>query len=98
MATGTIDANSKDAASSLLDTTTFTTVSAYIKGTDITQEGNYRVLLEVSPDDGTTWLDTKVVFRVGSVLTWTGVSTRARLRVEVVQGVASTLTYWLIGA
>ena len=91
----TLDTNVLDAASSALSLTTEVTVSMYIcKKTG--SVGDFRVTLEVSPDDGTTWIPKGDTLSKDGVTTIACVATQVRAKVLVAQGVTSTVDVFLL--
>ena len=90
-----LDTNNKDATAAEITLTTETILTMYVfarTGTD----GDYRLSLEISPDNGTAWLPTGNTVSKPGVLTCSCVATKARVKVIEDQGATSTVTVFLL--
>lgn len=60
---------------------------------------NHRVILQVSPDNGTTWIDTSCeVIGAGACASLSAVCTKVRAKVSEVEGATSTITAWVLAS
>jgi hypothetical protein len=87
----TLDTNVKGATSSEIALTTETAITMYVFS-KTGGEGQYRVLLEVSPDDGSTWVEIGGTLSKPGIHTCHCVATKARAKVAEAQGAVSTVT------
>lgn len=95
MTTGTLDTNSLGATAATLTLTTEKLISIYVIAKTGTK-GNYRVGLEISPDSGSTWVESEVIIAGPSVETISCVATQARAVTLDAQGATSTVTIHLL--
>ncbi len=94
-ATGTLDTNSKGASIAEITVTTETVFTIYVIDRTGTH-GNCRVILQLSPDGGTTWIDSNEVISQQGIYTSTHAATKARVKTLEAQGAASEFTIHLI--
>ena len=95
MATGTLDTNVLGATAATLTLTTEKLITMYVTA-KTGAKGNYRIGLEISPDSGTTWLDSEVIMAGPGVETISCVATQARAVTLDAQGATSTVTIHLL--
>ena len=95
MSTGTLDSNDKGASAAELTLTTETIISFYIFAKTGTA-GKYRVGIEASPDNGTTWVEIGVVLAHPGIHTCPCIATKVRAIVLEAQGETSTITVHIL--
>ena len=95
MATGTLTTNLVGTSTAELALTTETMVTLIVKpvASDI---DNYKICIEVSPDGGTTWIDTNISVTGKGTVTWIGAATKARATVKANKSDNSTATVWIL--
>lgn len=91
----TLNTNIKGDTAATLTLTTETVVTLYVLA-DTGGSGNYRVGLELSPDNGATWLDSEVIISGPDIETITCAATKARAVTLEAQGSSSTVTIHLL--
>lgn len=90
-ATGTLDTDVQGATTAEITVTTETVFTMYVAA-KTGAEGNYRIVLETSPDSGTTWFECDIELRGPGTETHICTTTKARLKVLDAQGAVSTVT------
>lgn len=100
MATGTLDVNLLGDTAAALDLSTITTHAPAVTMHVVALTGAHTkamIGIEVSPDGGTTWLPTQYVIRCcGEVTIPQCTSTDVRAITKAVEGVASTVTVFIL--
>ena len=95
MTTAVLDTEVVDATGAELTLTTETIVTLYVKGKTGTHNVHC-VMLEVSPDGGTTWLPTRCIVSLEGEASMTLVATKVRAKVIRTEGATSTVDVWLL--
>lgn len=90
-----LDTNTLGAVTSELALTTEKLVTMYL--TDKTGEHhNHRVIFQVSPDNGTTWINCPPAILGVGVLVSEVVATKVRAKVSEIEGSASEVNIWIL--
>ena len=95
MTTAVLDTGVINTTGAELTLTTETIVTLYVKG----KTGAHKmhcVMLEVSPDGGTTWLPTRCIVSLEGDASMTLVATKVRAKVIRPEGTTSTVDVWLL--
>lgn len=95
MTTGIIDTNIKGSVVAKISLTTEKTITLYVfsrTGSD----NNYRVGIEASPDDGTTWVDMPQTLRGQGCISFDCIATDVQAKVTEAEGDASSATVYLL--
>lgn len=97
MATGnaTLNTDSLVVTGASVTLTTETLVTLYVKGNTGTH-ANHKVMLEVSPDNGNTWVGTRATVEGEGCVSLTVVCTRVRAKITRAEGVTSTVKVWVL--
>lgn len=95
MATAVLDTNVLNANGAEVTITTQTLVTLYVNGKTGTH-ANHKVMLEVSPDSGTTWVGTRATVEGEGCVSLTAVCTKVRAKVTRVEGATSTVDVWVL--
>lgn len=90
-----IDATSTDSKSSELTLSSEKTITMFVVAKS-GREGNYRINLELSPDNGSTWIASDAILKRPGLVTIEAIATKARARVIVSEKTSSTIIVHLL--
>lgn len=95
MATAVLDTNVLNASGATVTVTTESLVTLYVDNKTGTST-IHRVMLEVSPDSGTTWVGTEVKVQGEGCTSMTVACTQVRAKVVREEGSTSTVDVWVL--
>ena len=95
MATAVLDSDSLAVTGAEITITTETMITLYVKGKTGTH-GSHRIEIQISPDNGTTWIDTACNVRREGCCSITAVCTKARAKLVLAEGAISSVDVWLL--
>ena len=95
MATGVLDTNDKDTVIATVTLTTESIITLYAFERTGTH-GDWRLIIEISPDLGVTWVEAGPTLHKAGCLTIEAATTRARVKVLVAQGATYTINAHLL--